>query len=141
MNLYLVLSSYYTDYTWSFDGEEIYTNLTWQNSNDIEKPSESELQSRWNEMSSEVDDRTQEAKLNLLRSTRNSLLKLHDWVVIKHYSMGLPVPENWATYLQALRDLPATQLSNVTIDSNLLEITNLEQIFPIDPNGEQFAIV
>ena len=140
MNLYLVLSSYYTDYSWSFDGEEIYANLVWDNTNEIDKPSESQLQTHWAELSPTLDDKTQQIKLSLLRDVRNTLLTTYDWVVIKHYSQGLPVPDDWATYLQALRDLPATQLSNVRLDSNLLTITNMEEIFPINPDGVRFPI-
>lgn len=42
-----------------------------------------------------------------LRSKRNELLKECDWITLKSYSRNEPVPEEWKTYMQALRDLPA----------------------------------
>jgi hypothetical protein len=42
-----------------------------------------------------------------LRIKRNELLKNCDWVTLKCYSKGEPVPDEWKVYMQALRDLPA----------------------------------
>ena len=42
-----------------------------------------------------------------LRSKRNELLKECDWITLKSYSRNEPVPEEWKTYMQTLRDLPA----------------------------------
>jgi NADH:ubiquinone oxidoreductase subunit len=39
---------------------------------------------------------------------RDRRLQAVDWVVIRATSTTTPVPEAWATYMQALRDLPAT---------------------------------
>jgi len=43
-----------------------------------------------------------------LRAERDRRLTATDWVTLKAYSTSTPVPEAWATYMQALRDLPAT---------------------------------
>jgi len=43
-----------------------------------------------------------------LRRERDHRLAATDWVTLKAYSTSTPVPEAWATYMQALRDLPAT---------------------------------
>ena len=43
-----------------------------------------------------------------LRVERNRRLAATDWVTLKAYSTTTPVPEAWATYMQALRDLPTT---------------------------------
>ena len=43
-----------------------------------------------------------------LRAERDRRLAATDWVTLKAYSTSTPVPEAWATYMQALRDLPAT---------------------------------
>jgi hypothetical protein len=43
-----------------------------------------------------------------LRAERDRRLATTDWVVIRATSTETPVPEAWATYMQALRDLPAT---------------------------------
>ena len=42
-----------------------------------------------------------------LRTERNRRLAECDWVVIRATSTDTPVPEEWKTYMQALRDLPA----------------------------------
>jgi hypothetical protein len=42
-----------------------------------------------------------------LRKERNRRLAECDWVVIRATSTDTPVPEEWKTYMQALRDLPA----------------------------------
>jgi hypothetical protein len=40
------------------------------------------------------------------RAERDRRLAETDWVVARAYERGEPVPEAWATYRQALRDLP-----------------------------------
>ena len=42
-----------------------------------------------------------------LRDERNRRLAATDWIVARAYERGEPVPEAWAAYRQALRDLPA----------------------------------
>ena len=44
--------------------------------------------------------------LKELRTKRNKLLTECDWVVTRATSMDTPVPDEWKTYMQALRDLP-----------------------------------
>ena len=46
--------------------------------------------------------------LKELRQERDRRLAATDWVTLKAYSTSTPVPEAWATYMQALRDLPTT---------------------------------
>ena len=42
-----------------------------------------------------------------LRAERDRRLAASDWIVARAYERGEPVPEAWAAYRQALRDLPA----------------------------------
>lgn len=42
----------------------------------------------------------------VMREARDSLLAATDWVVVKSYERGEPVPAEWAEYRQALRDIP-----------------------------------
>lgn len=42
-----------------------------------------------------------------LREERNRRLSQCDWVAIRSTTSDTPVPEEWKTYMQALRDLPA----------------------------------
>jgi len=43
-----------------------------------------------------------------LRWMRDNRLTDVDWVAIKYFTLGMPYPTEWKTYVQALRDLPAT---------------------------------
>lgn len=43
-----------------------------------------------------------------LRKERDALLLDGDKITMMCYSRGIPVPDDWKTYQQALRDLPAT---------------------------------
>jgi len=52
-----------------------------------------------------LEDRIREAWA-AFRAERNRRLAETDWVVARAYERGEPVPEGWATYRQALRDLP-----------------------------------
>lgn len=46
--------------------------------------------------------------MRLLRVERNARLQALDWEVIKSYSNGVAVDAKLKTYMQALRDLPAS---------------------------------
>ena len=61
------------------------------------KPDKDIFNSKWKEL-----------LLKDLRAERDRRLQAVDWVVIRATSTSTPVPEAWATYMQALRDLPAT---------------------------------
>ena len=51
-----------------------------------------------------------------VRIQRNLLLNQTDWVVTKASETGVAVSDEWKTYRQELRDLPATQtdVDNIT---------------------------
>lgn len=46
--------------------------------------------------------------LKELRQERDRRLQAVDWVAVRAFTTSTPVPEAWATYMQALRDLPTT---------------------------------
>jgi hypothetical protein len=78
--------------------------LTWESievPDDYEKPPKEEFEAKLQEL---VDAQP----LKELRQERDRRLQAVDWVVIRATSTTTPVPEAWATYMQALRDLPAT---------------------------------
>ena len=79
---------------------DAYEHLIWL-STDIPKPSKEELLQK-------VEQLEAERPLKDLRAERDRRLATTDWVTLKAYSTSTPVPEAWATYMQALRDLPAT---------------------------------
>ena len=86
---------------------------TWEDiyffESDIEKPSKEAFEAKLQQL---VDAQP----CNELREERNKRLSQCDWVTLKAYSTGVPVSEEWKTYMQALRDLPANTKdpSNVT---------------------------
>jgi hypothetical protein len=43
------------------------------------------------------------------RVQRDALLRASDWVVLRAYERGEPVPAAWASYRQALRDVPSQE--------------------------------
>lgn len=66
-----------------------------------EKPPKEEFEAKLQEL---IDAQP----LKELRTKRNKRLAECDWVVIRATSTDTPVPEEWKTYMQALRDLPST---------------------------------
>ena len=85
---------------WVLRGSE-YSGLEWMEVNESAKPTEAEL----NEKIAELDAAE---GMRLLRIERDKKLAAVDWEVTKAYSKGEAVPTDLATYMQALRDLPAT---------------------------------
>ena len=75
-----------------------------------------------------AQDRIREAWA-AFRAERNRRLAEADWIVDQAYERGEPVPEAWAAYRQALRDLPE-QL-----------IRNPPDPFPQHPPGHQWKRV
>ena len=57
-----------------------------------------------------------ELKWQRVRNKRNRLLSETDWVATKASETGVAVSDDWKTYRQELRDLPATQtdVDNIT---------------------------
>ena len=68
---------------------------------DYEKPPKEEFEAKLKEL---VDAQP----LKDLRAERDRRLAAVDWVAVKAFTTSTPVPEAWVTYMQALRDLPAT---------------------------------
>ena len=57
----------------------------------------------------ELNDRAAAADLDfsMVRSQRNNMLSVCDWTQLADASLGAHTAEEWATYRQELRDLPA----------------------------------
>ena len=78
--------------------------LTWESievPDGYEKPPKEEFEAKLKEL---VDAQP----LKDLRAERDRRLAAVDWVAVKAFTTSTPVPEAWVTYMQALRDLPAT---------------------------------
>lgn len=68
---------------------------------DTPQPSISEIQTKLDELKAQYP-------MKVLRYQRDNLLAETDWISSKYYDLGQPVPDEWKSYRQALRDLPET---------------------------------
>jgi elongation factor P--beta-lysine ligase len=98
-----------------------YSTLEWY---DVEqsKPSEEEINAKIAELQAAEP-------LRLLRIQRDQLLAQTDYITLRAYSQGQAVPQEWADYMQALRDLPETVQPELDENGNL---TNVE--WPTKPS-------
>jgi len=92
---------------WTIHDED-YNQIQWF-SEDISKPTLAEVNVKIQELEAAEP-------MRLLRIERDKLLAECDWVTIRSYNQGVPVPEEWVEYCQALRDLPET--STPVLDSS-----------------------
>jgi hypothetical protein len=106
---------------WSVNADD-YDQLTWYSEN-IPKPTKEEVEAKIQELKA-VEP------MRLLRIHRDKLLAEVDWVVIRAYSQKADVPEEWATYQQALRDLPET-VTPVLDSTSPLGISGVD--WPVKP--------
>ena len=100
---------------WVLRGSE-YSGLEWLDSSGQEnnamwggKPTEDSCTAKINELDAAEG-------MRLLREERNTKLAGLDWEVTKAYSKGEAVDSDLSTYMQALRDLPAS--ATPTTDSS-----------------------
>lgn len=63
-------------------------------------PTQQECDDYWN------NTLKNELALNALRRRRDKLLTECDWVATRAFATDTPIPDEWKTYMQALRDLP-----------------------------------
>ena len=91
------LQSLYPSRQWTVHGNS-YEGILWDD--DLSRPTKEEVEAKLQEL---IDAQP----LKELRTKRNKRLAECDWVVIRATSTETPVPEEWKTYMQALRDLPA----------------------------------
>ncbi len=87
------------DSSWNLDGSE-YSGVEWLDSG-VTIPTESELNTKVAELDAAEP-------MRLLREERNQLLSKTDWMVTRSIETGVAMSNDWKTYRQALRDLPAS---------------------------------
>ena len=63
------------------------------------------ISSTWNQVLSKMVDLETEQPAKEARAKRDRLLSESDWVTIRATDTGTPVPTEWQTYRQALRDI------------------------------------
>ena len=77
----------------------------------------------WNKIQAKIAELEAAEPMRLLRLERNQKLAETDWVTIKAYSQSVGVSVEWKTYLQSLRDLPATAEPKLDDVGNLTNVT------------------
>jgi len=101
-----------------------YDELEWFEPS-IPKPSLEEIMEK-------LEQLKHDEPMQKLRVERKHRLSASDWIVIRAYSMGVPVSSEWTTYMQALRDLPS--VSTPTLDANgNLDMASVT--WPIQPDA------
>ena len=110
------------DSSWNLTGSE-YSGLEWLDSSTT-KPTETEINNKISELDSAEP-------MRLLREERNQLLSETDWMVTRSIETGVAMSNDWKTYRQALRDLPAS--STPTLDANY-ELDLSSVTWPTEPS-------
>ena len=106
---------------WSWAGFD-YKDLNWEGKST--KPTESELNTKVAELDAAEP-------MRLLREERNQLLSETDWMVTRSIETGVAMSNDWKTYRQALRDLPAS--SSPSLDEYYdLDLTSVT--WPTEPS-------
>ena len=107
---------------WTCNAED-YDQITWL-SPDIPQPTREQVENKAKELIAAEPMRR-------LRVYRDKLLAETDWVTMRSYSTNSPVPTEWASYQQALRDLPETA-TPVLDPTSPLGISGVD--WPVKPN-------
>ena len=91
---------------------------------DSPQPTESELNTKVAELDAAEP-------MRLLREERNQLLSETDWMVTRSIETGVAMSNDWKTYRQALRDLPASSSPSLDefYDLNFSSVT-----WPTEPS-------
>ncbi len=110
------------DSSWNLDGSE-YSGLEWLDSG-ATKPTESALNTKVAELDAAEP-------MRLLREERNKLLSKTDWMVTRSIETGVAMSNDWKTYRQALRDLPASSSPSLDEYYNL-DLTSVT--WPTEPS-------
>ena len=76
------------------------------NGDEIESNDPLDVKVSWTEIEAEVARLQKEQPKKEIREYRDRLLTESDWVTIRATDTGDPVPTEWQTYRQALRDIP-----------------------------------
>ncbi len=110
------------DSSWNLTGTE-YSGLEWLDSG-ATKPTESALNTKVAELDAAEP-------MRLLRKERNQLLSETDWMVTRSIETGVAMSNDWKTYRQALRDLPASSSPSLDEYYNL-DLTSVT--WPTEPS-------
>jgi hypothetical protein len=93
-----ILVKKYQNSLWTVSGDD-YNSLIWYPENTLPKPTEAELRVFDEEVSLEV-------RWDKVKIKRNKLLAICDWTQLSDSPLSTEQKSVWATYRQALRDVP-----------------------------------
>ena len=79
--------------------------------------------------------------MEVLKQERNQKLIECDKITLKYMSQNLPMPDEWKTYMQALRDLPDNCTPVLEPSVNIMsmhgkQLTSASVIWPTKPSSE-----
>jgi len=114
MNFETALSKLRPGSSWSLKTTE-YKDVVWLDKTTV-KPTEEEIQAK-------IEELLAAEPMRLLRQERNRRLADVDWITLKAYSQKQDLSEDWANYMQALRDLPANSKPQLDEFGNLTSVT------------------
>ena len=100
MELINALLALNPNHSWAVD-KNSYDGIIWGDMPESERPTKEVVEAKLQEL---IDAQP----LKDLRAERDRRLAAVDWVTSRATSTETPVPQEWKTYMQALRDLPAT---------------------------------
>lgn len=100
-----------------------------ENGHAVESNNSDDFGITWYEIENIKNELQAAEPLRLLRIQRDQLLSQTDYITLRAYSQGQAVPQEWADYMQALRDLPQTAEPQLDENGNL---TNVE--WPTKPS-------
>tara|TARA_R100000808_G_C2150819_1_gene159675 strand:- start:859 stop:1182 length:324 start_codon:yes stop_codon:yes gene_type:complete len=102
MDILKVLETFYKEYEWVI-GNNDYDSLHWGDSNDAPKPTLEELEEKWNNQKSEIDN------VEIQKERQSEILA--NWPIEKQFEaitefhMGRPEKlENLTSYIQSVKD-------------------------------------
>jgi hypothetical protein len=105
------LNSLKPTHKWTWAGYN-YADLVWDDS-DV-KPTEAEIDA-------ELTKLNNAEPMKLLREKRNEKLAESDWTILSDSQLTTTKQNEWKTYRQALRDLPASANPKIEADSGVLD--------------------
>ena len=106
---------------WNWVGFE-YSGLNWQDTDT--KPTESQI-------NAELKKLNDAEPMRLLRERRNQKLAESDWTILSDNQLTTTKQNEWKTYRQALRDLPASSNPKIEAASGVLDPSSYT--FPTEP--------
>ena len=116
------LNSLKPTHKWTWAGYN-YADLVWDDS-DV-KPTEAEIDAELTKLNSAEP-------MKLLREKRNEKLAESDWTILSDSQLTTTKQNEWKTYRQALRDLPASADPKIEAASGVLDPSSYT--FPTEPS-------